>query len=86
MILVSLFHRFAGPAPPQMPPPKSAGEYPIENRYWSAPLDAWLRGRRFSRRFDPAVELCAGQLRVLVSDGGAHAAGPLPSSKWLWSV
>lgn len=86
MTLVSLFHRFTGPAPPQAPPPKPADEYAIEHRYWSAPLDAWLRSRRFSRRFDPAAELRTGELRVLLSDGGAHAAACLPSGKWLWSA
>ncbi len=89
MSVVSLFHRFIGPAltgAEGIPRYAEASTLPIEQRYWAEPVDSWLRRRRWARHFDPAIALEGASGIVHLTDGGAHAAVVLPDGRALWTV
>ncbi len=86
MNLVSFFHRFLGPPPPETSAPPAATSYPIEERYWSTPIHAFLSSHRFSKRFVSPLPFRAEELSVRLVSGGAHAAGPACATRWLWTA
>ncbi len=86
MNIVSFFHRFVGPPPPESPASVLAGSLPIEERYWSPPIQDWLLQHRFAADFDPPAEFAAENLTVKLVAGGAHAAGAADEGRWIWTA
>jgi hypothetical protein len=86
MNLISLFHRFVGPPPPEQQPPRPATGYPIEQRYWSAEIDAWPRAHRHQQRIDPPYVLEWEQTPLRLVAGGAFCTRQVTNGDWLWTA
>ncbi len=86
MNLVSFFHRFLGPPPPESKPAAPVSALPIEERYWSPAIHNWLMRHRYAVDLDPPTEFTTEHVALKLIASGAHAGGAVDNQSWVWTA